>query len=129
VSTMDDSDTTLEDLKRAVREFRDRREWEQFHTPKNLSMAIAIEAGELMEEFLWLKPDEMPKRRDGGDSVARIAEELADVVIYALSFANSVELDVTSVVLDKLAKNAEKYPEAKCRGFSSWLDAEKGEGS
>jgi dCTP diphosphatase len=128
-SRMDDQDTTLEDLKRAVREFRDRREWEQFHTPKNLSMAIAIEAGELMEEFLWLKPDETPKRRDGGDSATRIAEELADVVIYALSFANAVELDVTGAVLDKLAKNAEKYPEAKCKGSSSWLDLEKGAGS
>jgi len=128
-STMDDSDTTLDDLKRAVREFRDRREWEQFHTPKNLSMAIAIEAAELMEEFLWLRPDETPRRTDGGDSAARIAEELADILIYALSFANSVELDVTGAVLDKLAKNAEKYPEAKCRGFSSWLDSEKGEGA
>jgi dCTP diphosphatase len=128
-SGMDDRDTTLEDLKRAVREFRDRRDWEQFHTPKNLSMAIAIEAGELMEEFLWLKPDETLKHGDGGDSAARIAEELADVVIYALSFANAVDLDVTGAVLDKLAKNAEKYPEAKCKGFSSWLDLEKGEGS
>jgi NTP pyrophosphatase (non-canonical NTP hydrolase) len=126
---MDDSDTTLEDLKRAVREFRDRRDWEQFHTPKNLSMAIAIEAAELMEEFLWLKSDEARGQTDAAGGVASIAEELADVLIYALSFANAVELDVTSAVVDKLAKNAEKYPEAKCRGLSSWLDSAKGEKS
>ncbi len=129
VSTMDDSNTTLESLRRAVREFRDRREWEQFHTPKNLSMAIAIEAAELMEEFLWLESDEARRQADDDGSVARIAEELADVLIYALSFANSVELDVTTAVLDKLAKNAEKYPEEECRGISSWLDSEKGNGS
>jgi dCTP diphosphatase len=126
---MNDSDTTLEELKRAVREFRDRREWEQFHTPKNLSMAIAIEAAELMEEFLWLKSEETRGQTDDGSSAARMAEELADVIIYALSFANAVDLDVTTVVLDKLAKNAEKYPEEEFRGLSSWLDSEKGEGS
>jgi dCTP diphosphatase len=126
---MDDHDTTLEDLRRAVREFRDRREWEQFHTPKNLSMAIAIEAAELMEQFLWLESDETRRQAADVRSAARIAEELADIIIYALSFANSVELDVTSAVLDKLAKNAEKYPEAEFRGLSSWLDSGKGDGS
>jgi dCTP diphosphatase len=129
VSEMDDHDTTLEDLRRAVREFRDRREWEQFHTPKNLSMAIAIEAAELMEQFLWLESDETRRQAADVRSAARIAEELADIIIYALSFANSVELDVTSAVLDKLAKNAEKYPEAEFRGLSSWLDSGKGDGS
>jgi dCTP diphosphatase len=124
---MDDNDTTVEDLRRAVREFRDRREWKQFHTPKNLSMAIAIEAAELMERFLWLESDETRRQAADAGGAARIAEELADVFIYALSFANSVELDVTTAVLDKLAKNAEKYPEAEFKGLSSWLDAEKGD--
>jgi dCTP diphosphatase len=126
---MDDNDTTVEDLRRAVREFRDRREWEQFHTPKNLSMAIAIEAAELMERFLWLESEETRRQAADVRSAARIAEELADVFIYALSFANSVELDVTTAVLDKLARNAEKYPEAEFKGLSSWLDAEKGDES
>ena len=108
---MNDGNTTLRDLKDMVKEFRDRREWAGFHTPKNLSMAIAIEAAELMEEFQWLTADEAWGLRDSERRLAAIGEELADVVIYALSFANSLELDVTTMVKEKLAKNAEKYPE------------------
>jgi dCTP diphosphatase len=125
-STMDDSDTTLGDLRRRVREFRDKREWEQFHTPKNLSMAVAVEAAELMEEFLWLDSDEELTLAEDSGRRERLGAELADVIIYALSFANSVGLDVTTAVLDKLARNAEKYPEAEYRGRSSWLDSENG---
>lgn len=112
-----------------VREFRDRRGWEQFHTPKNLSMAIAVEAAELMEEFLWLDSDEELRLAEDGGRLEKLGAELADVIIYALSFANSLELDVTTAVLDKLAKNAKKYPESKYRGKSSWLDSEQGDGS
>jgi dCTP diphosphatase len=125
-SRMNDADTTLGDLRDMVREFRDRREWAGFHTPKNLSMAIAIEAAELMEEFLWLSADEAWGLKDNEDRLAAIGEELADVVIYALSFANSLELDVTMAVVDKLAKNAERYPEGDYRGKSSWLDGDSG---
>jgi len=125
-SRMNDADTTLGDLRDMVREFRDRREWAGFHTPKNLSMAIAIEAAELMEEFQWLSADEAWGLRDNARRLTAIGEELADVVIYALSFANSLDLDVTTMVLDKLSKNAEKYPEGDYRGKSSWLDEEGG---
>ena len=123
-SRMNDADTTLGDLRDMIREFRDRREWAVFHTPKNLSMAIAIEAAELMEEFQWLSADEAWGLRDSERRLAAIGEELADVLIYALSFANSLELDVTMAVVDKLAKNAEKYPEGDYRGRSSWLDGD-----
>jgi dCTP diphosphatase len=123
---MKDGETTLGELRDMVREFRDRREWGGFHTPKNLSMAIAIEAAELMEEFQWLSADEAWGLKDNEDRLAMIGEELADIVIYALSFANSLELDVTMAVVDKLAKNAEKYPEGEYRGKSSWLDGDRG---
>jgi dCTP diphosphatase len=123
---MDDRETTVADLKRMVREFRDRREWEQFHTPKNLSMAIAVEAAELMEEFLWLDSDEELRLAEDSSRLEQLGAELADILIYALSFANSVGLDVTTAVLDKLAENAEKYPESEYRGKSSWLDSENG---
>ena len=121
VSSMNDADTTVGDLKDRAREFRDKREWRRFHTPKNLSMAIAVEAAELMEEFQWLTPDEVWKLAEDESSLQRLGEELADVLIYALSLADCLELDVTAAVLAKLRRNAEKYPEDEYLGMSSWL--------
>jgi dCTP diphosphatase len=113
---MTDAGTTIAALKRLVADFRDRRDWEQFHTPKNLSMSIAIEAAELMEEFQWLTSEESRRLRDEEESLTRLGEELADVIIYCLSFADSLEIDVSEAVRDKLAKNASKYPEDEYRG-------------
>jgi NTP pyrophosphatase (non-canonical NTP hydrolase) len=123
---MGDKDTTLADLKEMAREFRDRREWERFHTPKNLSMAVAIEAAELMEQFQWLTEEELSGLIENGSRVELISEELADVLIYALSLANSLEIDVASAVVRKLAKNADRYPEDQYGGLSSWLDVNGG---
>ncbi len=113
---MKDDDTTLAELKALVKEFRDQRDWEQFHTPKNLSMSIAIEAAELMEELQWLTSEESRRLREDEEKLVRLGEELADIVIYALTFANSLDLDVSTAVRDKLAKNARKYPEDEYRG-------------
>jgi len=126
---MGDKDMTLAELKEMAREFRDRREWERFHNPKNLSMAVAIEAAELMEQFQWLTEDEVSRLAEDRGRLELIREELADVVIYTLSLANSLEIDVASAVVNKLAKNAEKYPEDEYRGMSSWLDADDGGGA
>ena len=126
VSSIGDKDMTLAELKEMAREFRDRREWGRFHTPKNLSMAVAIEAAELMEQFQWLTQGEVSKLAEDRVRFELIREELADVVIYALSLANSLEIDVASAVVNKLAKNAERYPEGEYRGMSSWLDADGG---
>ncbi len=127
-SGMNDADATLAELKKRVRHFRDRRRWERFHTPKNLSMAIAVEAAELMEQFQWLAPDESWELAEDEGGLRRMGEELADIIIYALSLANCLELDVTTAVVDKLAKDAEKYPERDYRGRSSWLESkERGE--
>ena len=96
--------------------FARERDWEQFHSPKNLSMALAAEAGELMEHFLWSESAASaavardPARRE------KIADELADVVIYALEFANISGLDLAAAIEAKLAKNAAKYPVEKARG-------------
>ncbi|GAB4414903.1 MAG: nucleotide pyrophosphohydrolase [Anaerolineae bacterium] len=94
-----------------MREFRDARNWRQFHSPKNLSMSIAIEAAELMEHFQWLTTDEATILAQT-DPAARqaIAEELADVLIYCLSLADVLEYDVAEIIFNKLAKNATKYP-------------------
>src|ERR1700677_110983 len=116
---MTDSTTTLAELKSRILAFASERDWEQFHSPKNLSMALAAEAGELMEHFLWATPEESravaadPARR------GRIAEELADVVIYALEFANATGLDLAAAVGAKIEANARKYPVEKSKGSSA----------
>ncbi len=108
----------LGDLKQRVLAFAQEREWEQFHSPKNLSMALAAEAAELMEHFLWTESE---KSRDVVKEEKRrvlIKEELADVVIYALEFANQTEIDLTAAIEAKLVTNAQKYPIEKARGRS-----------
>lgn len=95
------------------------RDWEQFHSPKNLSMALAAETAELMEHFLWSTPEESRAVVADPAKRAKIAEELADVVIYALEFANATGLDVAASVESKITANAQKYPVEKARGRSA----------
>jgi dCTP diphosphatase len=113
---MTDATTTTGELKERVLAFARERDWEQFHSPKNLSMALAAEAAELMEHFLWVSPE--ASRAVADDSVKRgqIAEELADIVIYALEFANITGLDLAAAIEAKMAANARKYPVEKARG-------------
>ena len=113
---MSDQDTTLQELKERMAQFVQERDWGQFHTPKNLSMSIAIEAAELMEHFQWLTVDESTNLNV--EALADIGEELADIVIYSLSLANVLGLDLSATVLDKMAKNIRKYPKEKVRGKS-----------
>ncbi|HEY5078384.1 MAG TPA: nucleotide pyrophosphohydrolase [Opitutaceae bacterium] len=118
MNALSDSSTTVAQLKERVLAFARERDWEQFHSPKNLSMALAAEAAELMEHFLWATPEE--SRRVAADPAkrARIAEELADIVIYALEFANSTELDLAAAIGAKIEANALKYPVEKSKGRS-----------
>jgi NTP pyrophosphatase (non-canonical NTP hydrolase) len=118
MNALSDSTTTLAELKARVLAFAREREWEQFHAPKNLSMALAAEAGELMEHFLWSTPE--ASRTVARDEARRkkIEEELADVVIYALEFANMTGMDVAAVIEAKMSANARKYPVEKARGRS-----------
>src|SRR3954469_5998977 len=113
---MADATTTVADLKLAMAEFVRARNWEQFHSPKNLSMALAAEAAELMEHFLWA--DKAQSEAIAVDPVkrAKIAEEVADVVIYAMEFANITGLDLASAIDAKIAANAKKYPVEKAKG-------------
>ncbi len=111
---MDDT-TTLAELRRLVGEFVGERKWETFHSPKNLSMAISTEAAELMELFTWLTETES----DGAAkaSLAQDAtEELADVVIFALAFANRCDIDLAQAIADKLDRNRKKYPAQEYQG-------------
>jgi NTP pyrophosphatase (non-canonical NTP hydrolase) len=102
-----DERTTVGELKSKVEAFVAARQWERFHTGKNLAMSIAIEAAELMEHFQWSPelPDQLNR--------AEAAEELADVVIYALALANRLELDVAAAVTAKLNKNETRFPVEK----------------
>jgi dCTP diphosphatase len=113
-----DSATTVAELKNRVHAFARERDWEQFHAPKNLSMALSAEAAELMEHFLWATPEESRAVALDPARKAQIAEELADVVIYALEFANATGLDVAASIEAKMAANAKKYPVDKARGRS-----------
>ncbi len=113
-----DSVTTISDLKARVLAFVRERDWEQFHSPKNLSMALAAEAGELMEHFLWATPEQSRAIALEPSKRGKIADELADVVIYALEFANMTGLDVAGAIEAKMTANAAKYPVEKARGRS-----------
>jgi dCTP diphosphatase len=118
MNSLTDSTATVATLKARVLAFVRERDWEQFHTPKNLSMALAAEAGELMEHFLWATPEESRAVATDPAKRGKISDELADVVIYALEFANATGLDLASAIEAKMTANAKKYPVEKSRGRS-----------
>jgi NTP pyrophosphatase (non-canonical NTP hydrolase) len=111
-----DERTTIAELRALVSRFVDERDWRQFHSPKNLSMSLAIEAAELMEHFQWLTIE--ASREIAADPSRRnaVAEELADVMCYALALANELGIDVAQTLAGKMLKNAEKYPAVEFRG-------------
>jgi NTP pyrophosphatase (non-canonical NTP hydrolase) len=111
-----DDTTTLGAIKREVLAFAKERDWDQFHSPKNLSMAIAAEAAELMEPLLWVTPEDSRTIMQRADKRAALQDELADIVIYCLEFANQTDIDLASAIASKMARNAEKYPVEKARG-------------
>lgn len=104
-----DSDIKL--LTKKVVEFTTERDWDQFHNPKDLALALSIEAAELNEVFLWKKPEEA--------NIDKIKEELADVFTYALLLADKCNLDIKEIILEKQKRNAEKYPVEKAKGVAT----------
>lgn len=113
---MSDDSTSVAELRQWIRDFVHERDWEQFHDPKNLAMAIAIEAAELMEHFQWLRTDQLSSIRNDPKAMAPIREELADITAFVLSFANALDIDLSTAVKEKIAKNELKYPADKFRG-------------
>jgi dCTP diphosphatase len=111
-----DDTTTLTELRKLVADFVAERDWSQFHSPKNVSMALAIEAAELMEHFQWLTTDASRDLVNEPEKLAAIGEELADVIGYSFALANELGLDVATTVRAKMVKNAQKYPADKYRG-------------
>ena len=113
---MTDSETTVAELRRMVEHFVDQRDWHQFHTPKNLAMALSIEAAELMEHFQWLSAEQSRAVAGESEKLAEVGEELADVLCYALAMANELKLDLSTAIRQKIAKNEQKYPADQYRG-------------
>lgn len=107
---------SLELLKLAMRQFAQDREWEQFHSPKNLSMALAGETAELLDCFRWLTEEASYELDDG--QMSAVKDELADVLLFTVRLADKLNVDLFSAAKDKIAKNAERYPAEKVKGSS-----------
>jgi NTP pyrophosphatase (non-canonical NTP hydrolase) len=113
---MSDSTTTVAALREIIRQFVDERDWRQFHAPKNISMALAVEAAELMEHFQWIDAEASRGLPDDPAKLAAIGEELADVIGYGFALANELGIDVSDAIRAKMVKNRLKYPADEFRG-------------
>lgn len=111
-----ESPRDLNDLRDALRRFAAERDWEQFHTPKNLAMALSVEVAELLEHFQWLTAEQSSALDP--ESMARVREEMADVLLYLVRLADRLDVDLIAAAADKMVRNAQKYPVAKARGNS-----------
>jgi len=111
---------SLDKLAHELRAFAEERDWEQFHAPKNLAMALIVEAAELVEQFQWLTPEQSeqpdPERR------RRIEAELADILIYLVRLADRLEIDLPAAVATKIEHNRSKYPAERVRGNAAKYD-------
>lgn len=109
-------DPAFEHIRQQVQKFARERDWEQFHTPKNLAMALSVEVAELMEHFQWLQTGQVDQL--SAEQLAEITDEIADVQVYLIRLADKLAVDIPTAVAAKMVKNAEKYPADKVRGKS-----------
>jgi NTP pyrophosphatase (non-canonical NTP hydrolase) len=116
VMPTDSAQDSLLELRDALRQFANEREWGRFHSPKNLAIAISVESAELLEHFQWLSEADCADIQV--EMKAKIGDELADVLLYVVQLADKVDIDLTKAARDKLQKNAVKYPVDKSRGNS-----------
>jgi NTP pyrophosphatase (non-canonical NTP hydrolase) len=117
-----DETMTIEQLRMAAVGFRDERNWKQFHDPKNLAIGLAVEAGELLELFLWKREAEVEAFILSGRGKERLREELADVLIFLLYLSEACSADLSDAVKRKISLNAKKYPPGKSTGSSKKYD-------
>ena len=106
----------LTQLRDALRQFAEERDWDQFHSPKNLASALAVEAAELLERFQWLTEDQ--SRKLPPEELARVREEMADVLNYLVRLADKLDVNLLDAARDKIKVNAAKYPVEKARGIA-----------
>ncbi len=116
MTTRKHSPSSLRALRDRLRRFASERDWDQFHAPKNLAMALSVEAAELLEHFQWLREEE--SRNLSAKQLARVREELADVLLYLVRLADKLGVDLFEAASDKMKRNARKYPVRKARGTS-----------
>ncbi len=102
--------TEIEELTTTIREFAQSRDWERFHTPKNLAMALSVEVAELVELFQWLTPEESSALVDEPEGRAAIEDEIADIAIYLLRLADVLGVDVSGAIRAKIAHNGTRFP-------------------
>jgi dCTP diphosphatase len=112
--------TEIPKLQERLREFAERRDWKQFHSPKNLSMALIVEAGELAEHFQWLTQEESFNLSD--EKLEAVGEELADIFVYLVRLADQLDIDLSEVVDRKIGLNELKYPADLVRGSAKKYD-------
>jgi len=108
------ADSDLIQLRALVRTFVDERDWDQFHTPKNLASALSVEAAELLEHFQWLQHGRLEEL--GEDKLVQVRHEMADVLVYLVRLADKLDVDLFSAVQEKMVLNREKYPAEQVRG-------------
>ena len=113
---MEDNKTTIADLKKIVDLFVNERDWKKFHSPKNLAMALSVEVSELMELFQWLDLEQTKKVMESGKIREDALDEIADIFIYLLAFCNTNKIDISEALINKMKKNAKKYPADKYNG-------------
>ncbi len=112
---MKDQITHIQEIKDRINQFVKERNWTEAYSPKNLSMSIAIEAAELMENFQWLTTEEASSIRENEAKFQHLKDELADVMIYCFSMANQLDIDVAAIIEEKTKKNGRKYPVEKAK--------------
>jgi dCTP diphosphatase len=106
----------LKTLNQDIQQFINARDWEQFHSVKNLSMALAVESSELMEIFQWLSEEKSNQVKDDAKLLGKVEDEVADIFLYLMRILSKSEIDLEQVVRNKMKKNAEKYPVELARG-------------
>lgn len=109
-----DDITTITELRNKVRRFVDDRDWKKYHNPKDVAVSIAIEAAELMEHFQWINENEIDAVVQ--ERIAELQDEIADIVIYCLSFANAIGIDLSQAVTEKINRNQSRYPIEEVKG-------------
>ena len=109
----------LKEIQEKVIDFRERRNWGQYHNPKDLAISLSLEAGELLEIFQWKSPKEVESIKSNNKVLEKVKEELGDIFIYTLTLANEFNLDPSDIILNKLKINEKKYPADKVKGKSN----------
>ncbi len=113
---MSDKDTTIQEIKDLMKGFVKERDWEKFHKSKNLSMALSVESSELVELFQWLEIEESEMMMANDDFREKVIDEIADIILYAIAFANRNDIDISQAIKQKIQKNIDKYPSNKFKG-------------